>query len=219
MYPCKLLFLCIQQKQIIWSRLYSAQSSTDRGTLHQLRNLINHVNMGRKELKHQVNEVENFFELVVICHLISAVMHFFGIKSVIDTPSINGFSDLVNQLPLHHRKLFFDRMEKIIDEYVVPKQISSPREPTVPDTGSSTNPHIPQIHQEHCYGHSTARAIQYRHLPSSISSVSRQTPVSQPVRRTAPDGVFDYTSAVVKDGLLLLEFNDAIREGDGTRIL
>jgi len=33
------------------------------------------------------------------------------------------------------------------------------------------------------------------------------------------DGVLNYTSAVLNDGLLLLEFKDAIREGDGPRIL
>ena len=36
---------------------------------------------------------------------------------------------------------------------------------------------------------------------------------------TAPDGVFNYASAVLNDGLLYLEFIDAIREGDGKRTL
>ena len=39
------------------------------------------------------------------------------------------------------------------------------------------------------------------------------------VRRIAVDGVFNYASALLNDGLLLLEFCDAIREGDGKRIL
>ena len=39
------------------------------------------------------------------------------------------------------------------------------------------------------------------------------------VRRIAVDGVFNYASAVLNDGLLLLEFCDAIREGDGKLIL
>ena len=36
---------------------------------------------------------------------------------------------------------------------------------------------------------------------------------------TAEDGVYTYASAVLNDRLLLLECKDAIREGDGLRIL
>lgn len=34
-----------------------------------------------------------------------------------------------------------------------------------------------------------------------------------------PDGVFNYASAVLNDGLLLMELRDAIHEGDGETIL
>lgn len=216
------LFSVPMFKQIIWSRLYSTESSMDGGTLHQLRNLINRVNVSRKELKHQVNEVEDFLELVTECHLISAAMHFFGMKSVNDPPSRSGFSDELNHLPLYQRKkMFSDRMLAIVDEYVVPQEFSFPREPTASTsaTSLSTNPHVPRILQEHAYSLSTAEEVHHRHLPSSILSVARRPTVSQPVRRAAPDGVLNYASAVLNDGLLLLEFKDAIREGDGIRIL
>ena len=39
------------------------------------------------------------------------------------------------------------------------------------------------------------------------------------VHKASPDGVFNYASAVLNDGLLLLEFRDAIHEGDGPRIM
>ena len=42
---------------------------------------------------------------------------------------------------------------------------------------------------------------------------------SQAVKKAAVDGIHDYASMVLADGLLLLEFKDAIREGDGIRIL
>ena len=42
---------------------------------------------------------------------------------------------------------------------------------------------------------------------------------SRSVRCAAEDGVYIYASAVLNDGLLLLELKDAIREGDGLRIL
>ena len=42
---------------------------------------------------------------------------------------------------------------------------------------------------------------------------------SESVKQIAVNGVFNYASAVLNDDLLLLEFNDAIRGGDGRRIL
>ena len=38
------------------------------------------------------------------------------------------------------------------------------------------------------------------------------------VRRTAPDGMLEYSCAVLNDGLFFLELRDAIHEGDGERL-
>ena len=133
----------------MWARLYSSESSMDGGTLHQLRNVINRVNVGRgKEIKHQVNEVEDFLELVVNCHLVAAAMHFFGMKSVKDTPHFNGFSDDIKSLELHRKKkVFYERLERIVDEYVVPRQYSQQSNDVV--TAASENPHLQRIQHDH----------------------------------------------------------------------
>ena len=39
------------------------------------------------------------------------------------------------------------------------------------------------------------------------------------IRQFSNDGVFDYASAVLNDGLILLELHNAINEGDGSRII
>ena len=43
--------------------------------------------------------------------------------------------------------------------------------------------------------------------------------ISNYVKQKAPDGVFNYSSALLNDGLLLLELRDSIRRGDGPRDL
>ena len=51
-----------------------------------------------------------------------------------------------------------------------------------------------------------------RTLPPFIANLS-STPRSTPeTRKQFKDGVFEYASAVLNDGLLLLEFKDATRE-------
>ena len=59
----------------------------------------------------------------------------------------------------------------------------------------------------------------HHYLPSAVTSAAPRSQASQTVKKAAPDGVFNYASAVLNDGLLLLEYKDAIREGDGERIL
>lgn len=58
-----------------------------------------------------------------------------------------------------------------------------------------------------------------RSLPAWLKSTSDQPQASHEVRQASPDGVFNYASTVLNDGLLLMEFRDAIHKGDGDRIL
>jgi len=58
-----------------------------------------------------------------------------------------------------------------------------------------------------------------RVLPQSITTTLREPEASHTIQQCAVDGVSQYASAVLKDSQLLLEFKDAIREGDGPRIL
>ena len=56
-------------------------------------------------------------------------------------------------------------------------------------------------------------------MPQWLKSRVDLPHASQAVHGTVPDGIFDYACAVLNDGLLLLEFRDAIHEGDGERIV
>ena len=87
-------------------------------------------------------------------------------------------------------------------------------------TDISNNPHLKRIMSEHdnskrqpCGPHDLVP----RALPQSITKTLGNT--SHTIQQCAVDGVSQYASAVLKDSQLLLEFKDAIREGDGPRIL
>lgn len=179
----------------------------------QLKNIINRRNIG-KDITGRVNEIEDFFELVVNCHLISATMHYFSMESLSDTPHSNGFDMHISEKSLNERaKVFRSRMEEIIAQYVISRAYTS----SVSDpTDSHVNVHASRIQREHAYGFVPS---QQRHFPPSISDVFCRRHASESMRALAPDGVFNYASALLNDGLLLLELKDAIREGDGHRIL
>ena len=71
--------------QVIWKKLYKTRSGMERGTLYQLRNLINRRNVVMS-CKDDMNAGEVFFELVVNGYIITAILDFLGMSSVIDLP-------------------------------------------------------------------------------------------------------------------------------------
>lgn len=71
---------------MIWKRLYKTNSGMERGTLYQLRNLINRRNVVKK-VKTDMNACEDFFELVVTGHVVACAMHLLGMSSIDEIPS------------------------------------------------------------------------------------------------------------------------------------
>lgn len=51
--------------QVIWKRLYKTKSGMERGTLYQLRNLINRRNVIKK-VKSDMNACEDFLSLLLV---------------------------------------------------------------------------------------------------------------------------------------------------------
>ena len=69
----------------MWTCLYQKGTSTEKGTLLQLKQLINRTNVPR-EPQNDVNASEDFLEVVFIAHTIAAALSFFGMTTVSDKP-------------------------------------------------------------------------------------------------------------------------------------
>ena len=91
-HSCVLLYIqqlymrFVYDTQAIWKRLYKCSSSTDQGTLYQLRNLIDRRNVVTKPIK-AVDACEDFLICVVEAHILAAAMDVFGMDSVDSKPS------------------------------------------------------------------------------------------------------------------------------------
>jgi len=199
----------------VWLRLYKGGSSIEGGTLQQLRNLINRRNISvSSSVSGHVNEIEDFLEIVSKSHLIAAALHLFSM-TIDDEPHSNCFPASAKEKTCFMRNC-------IIDRYVIPSQFClKNKEPIrVSLSDISCNSHLKCIMSEHDYSQkqSESRPV-IRLLPPSISRTMEKPEAAQTIQQCAVDGVSQYASAVLNDGLLLLEFKDAIREGDGPRIL
>ena len=202
----------------MWHRLYKCGSSLEGGTLQQLRNLINRRNIGAKSTV--VGHVNDFLNLIIRCHVVAAAMHFFSMGSIDDEPHTSVFPANIATIPLDERKKFFmDRLRQIVDTYIIPKQfaLETSSECTVETLTQPRNPHEQRVVMEHSYFHSEPPVT--RRLPHTITGGLQRTQASKSIRQMSVDGVFNYASAVLNDGMLLLEFCDAIKEGDGKWIL
>lgn len=76
-----------------------------------MRNLIDRKNVSEakgKDVKNNVNEIEDFLVLVIECHLIAAAFKHFGMSNISDHPRCNGFPENVSDIPLNRRKNLFD---------------------------------------------------------------------------------------------------------------
>ena len=71
-----------------------------------------------------------------------------------------------------------------------------------------------QVDIEHCYAKDVPQPNKQRHLPTRLCDVPAADAAMQEKR---PDGVLNYASAVLNDGLLMLEFRDGIRERERRR--
>lgn len=130
----------------------------------QLKNVLNRTSVPRDPTKN-VNACEDFLEVVLSGHVISATLSYFGMKSIDDTPN----SDLIPahlqaQSPETKHAVLFYHIGRIVDKFV-----------------------------NVCTDHDEARESQ--------------------------DGVYRYAVQVLSLGLLHAEFVDAIREGDGLRVI
>ena len=71
---------------MIWKYFYNADSSREHGTLYQLRNKINRSDVV-KNPKSNFNACEDFLEIVVKAHILSAALKILKMSNIEDQPS------------------------------------------------------------------------------------------------------------------------------------
>ena len=147
----------------IWSRLYKYSSASNKGTMYQLRNLINRRNVRNKPDK-DVNACEDFFLSFVRSPIIAAAISLFGMESHDSRPDENIF---------------------------------------------------PPDHEDHDIADITTILLAAADLlVHQFFDISYRTSY----KAAHLDHKQEYAKEVMTMGLFYLEFQDAIREGDGHRV-
>ena len=159
---------------------------------------------------------------------------FFAMKSSGYVPHANAFPQGIASKSVSERaRSFQDKVLQVVDRYVLLSGLSALTQQHKDDNSSKQSatsrkrpmehkddPHLQRIAADHCYGSQRLEPPKKkRRLPEYIAKHSDIPHVSVDQQQQAPDGVLNYSSAILNDGLLMLELRDAIREGDGPRII
>ena len=158
----------------MWKRLLDTGSGMERGTLYQLRNLINQRNV-TKQAKTDVNANEDFMEVCFTGYILVSVMSLLGMSDLEGSPLPSLVSpDLWMEDDSVRQSTLMKIASAIVDQHVdlVTKFVDT----SEPNSSTSSVHHT----------HST---------------------------------VYDYTQEVISLGLLYLNFKDAVKEGDGERVV
>ena len=165
--------------QVIWKYFYSKDSASDHGTLYQIRNLLHRTNIVNKPAN-DFNSCDDFFKLVVNCHILAAAMKVLGMGvnchilaaamkvlgmgSLTDTPheAVLPNAENICMMSNNERKSLLFEVCKKVCNYISVKY----------DTASGTI-----------------------------------------------DNVHEYGKQLLSIGCFYIEFSDAIKEGDGDRVL
>ena len=118
--------------QVMWKRLYSSYSVCEKGTLYQLKNVINRTNL-KANPKDDVNATHDFITLITTCHILSAAMQLMNMRELKDTPEDELVDESTWMLPISERKEILTQISrKIVDTYINFKfDFVSPAEPSL----------------------------------------------------------------------------------------
>lgn len=119
--------------QVIWNRLYHAESFCDKGTLKHLENIIRRTNVPKK-VRDNMSAAQDFYSLVRDAHIVAAALHHFSMPSLDAEPT--GIVAPMNPTTL------VDFMKNTVGE-LVDKEVSNP------PTTAPPNAPLAQDQQDH----------------------------------------------------------------------
>ena len=104
----------------MWKYFYSTVSAGEIGTLFQLRNVIGRTNVNADPV-HRFNECDDFFRLVVTCHVLVSAMKLLSMKALDDIPSLPDdicATDLWMETKEKRKEILQSLCMKIVNDFV-----------------------------------------------------------------------------------------------------
>lgn len=233
------LTLSLHIGQLIYSRFFSGKSSVDNCTMFADCALINRRNVtGDVSSSYRPNR--DFFRVVFKSRVIGAAMSLLGFEDKSSTPSKYTLPKNMTALEKAAKlKVLHDLSAKVVDSFVFKDNVAEKvnniiseheRRNVLNNQGLTPDGRFPcrfpgckssfkhngKARRNHELAHNPP--VQVENEPFQVSS-TKPSPPSRPEEMKSKDDVFDYNCALLTDGYLFFNFLDAIKEGDGDRLI
>ena len=208
---------------MIWKWLYRATSGSDHGTLYQLRNLVQQRNVG-KQPKKDFNAHHDFFNVVLTSHISAAALEMFGMDDLEDEPCEGLVPPYIDTMPKEEREEVLQYLVGlIVDSYIDINHCLSDGD-TDPNNSNgevSENDHEDDDSEEVSGSEDDEKCNNEDDETIEETIVSKQDNIAK--SRWSKDKDDDYVKVYAEEiltlGMMYSEYSDAIKEGDGIRVM
>lgn len=168
-------------------------------------------------LSDNYDKIREFFQTENDAFIISASLSYFGMKNISDHPTANCFpEDLRGSTFDAKRKWLHEEVFKMLDMYVMDSM-----EP-LEEHGQPLDEEVKcrEIHCQRTFKYRKCR-IRHEQLSRNLFLEDTETLSEEKTEKKAPDEdhVFNYGCLHLSLGLLVRNAEDAVKEGDGARLL
>ena len=231
----KIIFFLDCSHQVVFKNFYSTSSAADKCTLFSDRNLINRRNV-KADVDAAVNPCRKFFELEVKARLMAAAMQVLGMENLEDTPRGEFFCPNLRDAGNVEEKDYLRKIaSSVIDNFVLRREkveallerlLSAEREEAENRREQTEDGRFickfPGCEKTFAHNGKLLRDHEATHnAPVIVSASDSQTleTTTSPGKTKERDDMFNYQCSFLEYGMIILNFFDAIKEGDGERIL
>ncbi|PFX13265.1 hypothetical protein AWC38_SpisGene22668 [Stylophora pistillata] len=210
--------------QILYDILYKPSSATDQGTMCSNMNITNNVNAKTNNVLDNFNYCKEFVDIETEAYLVAATMTHFEMKSIDDT----FVPDAIRSAPKKEQQHWFHgEVKSILEKHVMKRQsedydkmakevdnLNRPKQrPTFPCSECG----IIYVYEKCWDNH--LRDVHNIVLSDARSNSKSKNPKKSKKTEVKQDYVYNYACVRLSLGMLIHNFNDAVKEGDGARIL
>lgn len=178
---------------------------------------------------------KRFLSLVLDAQILAAAMEFFGMKSMDDMPSKNGFPEEIKEsMPLAKQTFLKCVVKNFITTFIINEEIYDMQRKKIfalqqwdeyrskqPVTADGRYPcRSPGCLNTYKYDGVSRRRHEMTHDPPPIvMEEPLMASAAEDQDSNSKDDVFNYHCSLMNMALMLRNFNDATKEGDGPRIV
>lgn len=232
-------FLFFTTTQLCFKHFYSGASACDKCSLFSDRNLINRRNV-TAQVDSAVNPCRKFFDLEVQARLIAAALEILGMGTLNDKPTTNEFPEGLIHESKAKQKLYLRKIASmVVDKYVIQnEQMENFLAKVLSIEGYQAEIareqredgrfvcRFPGCDKSFAFNGKRMRDREAQHdsqvletEASNTTEVRAQESQSETSKSSVRDDMYNYQCSFLQFAMIIANFFDAIREGDGKRIV